>query len=397
MNKVRLLFANPGQDMAQEIRLCWHSDVEQCLLQVSGLPGVCVHGKLTYCDYLDHGPYYKFEHTLTGLKPDSEYTYTVTAEDFTTEERRFRTGKEDLSPGVIGIFSDVHMMPEEETKVDICDQLLDKLHKLVGEPDFTIFCGDVVQRGAYYQQWELFGHPQFASKYTMAPVAGNHDYYLTDKVRRENSRFVAICNTPDNGAPEVATSYYFITNRVLFAILDPIVEECVSATVTQRDLANQEKWLRGVFETNAGKYDYIVVLQHYPHFVADGGGSVGWGGYHRWRELFDEFGVDMAISGDYHCYVCSKPLYGDIPVEPGQGTVYVTVPMIAMSYYESTFRGDDKVAWLDVLDGNMATTGACYLKVNDRRLEFATFDGEGNVRHNVTVPVRNRNKSVDAT
>lgn len=397
MDKVRLLFANPGQDMAREIRLCWHSDVEQCLLQVSGMPSICVYGKLTYGDYLDYGPYYKFEHAVTGLTPDSEYTYTVTAEDFTTEERRFRTGREDLSPGVIGIFSDVHMMPEEKSKVGICDDLLDKLHKLVGEPDFTIFCGDVVQRGAYYQQWELFGHPQFVCRYTMAPVAGNHDYYLTDKVRRENSRFVAICNTPDNGAPEVATSYYFITNRVLFAILDPIVEECVSATVTQRDLANQEKWLRGVFETNAGKYDYIVVLQHYPHFVADGGGSVGWGGYHRWRELFDEFGVDMAISGDYHCYVCSKPLYGDTPVEPGRGTVYVTVPMIATSYYESAFRGDDKVEWLDVLDGNMATTGACYLKVSDRGLEFAAFDGEGKVCHNVTVPVRNRNKSVDAT
>ncbi len=397
MDKVRMLFANPGQDMTREIRLCWHSDVERCLLQVSGLPSQWVQGKLTDIDYPDHGPYYKFEHALTGLTPDSEYTYTVTAENFTTEERRFRTGRETLSPGVIGIFSDVHMMPEEESKVGICDDLLDKLHNLVGEPDFVIFCGDVVQRGAYYRQWELFAHPRIASGYTMAPVAGNHDYYLTDKVRRDNSRFLAICNTPENGAPEVRTSYYFITNRILFPVLDPVMEECTSATATQRDLANQEKWLRGVFEANEGKYDYIVVLQHYPHFVADEGGSIGWGGYHRWRELFDEFGVDLAISGDYHCYVCSKPLYGNAPVEPGQGTVYVSVPMIATSYYPSVFSGNDRVEWLDVLDENRATTGACYLKVNDRGLEFATFDGEGNVRHNVRIPARNRNKSIEAT
>lgn len=395
MDKVRLLFANPGQDMSREIRLCWHSDSRESVLRVSGQEECRLVGQLTDCGYADYGTYYKFEYSMDDLIPDTEYSFTVTSDGFTTEPHVFRTGKQELTPGVIGIFSDVHMAPDEADKVDVCDSLLERLHGLVGRPDFNIFMGDLVKRGAYYNQWELFGHPNFATGYTLALVAGNHDYYYQDKVRRENSRFLALCNTPLNGAPQVRSSYYFLTNRILFAVLDPIMEECAEANATQRDLATQESWLRGVFDSNAGKYDYIVVMQHYPHFVADGGGSVGWGGYHRWRNLFDEYGVDLAISGDYHCYVCSKPLAGDQPVEPGQGTVYVTVPMIAQTYYESDFRGDDNVPWLDVLDANMATTGAGYLKVDNTGLELATFDGEGHVRHVVTVPARNRRHSVE--
>ncbi|MBR5137592.1 MAG: metallophosphoesterase family protein [Clostridia bacterium] len=389
MDKVRLLFANPGEDMSREIRFCWHSDCQDSLLNVSGMEYPVV-GKLTDLGYADFGTYYKFEYTVDDLTPDTEYTYFVTSGEYTTDVHTFHTGRKDMRPAVIGIFSDVHMAPDEADKVDVCNELLGRMQDLVGNPDFTIFMGDLVKRGAYYYQWELFGHPDFATKYTMAPVAGNHDYYYQDKVRRENSRFLALCNTPENGAQDVRSSYYFLTNRVLFAVLDPIMEECVSATEIQRDLATQEQWLRRVLVTNEGKYDYIIVMQHYPHFVADGGGCVGWGGYDRWRNLFDEFGVDMAISGDYHCYVCSKPLYKNEPTDAGKGTVYVTVPMIAQSYYDSVFEGNDQVPWLDVLDANNATTGACYLKVDKERMEFATYDGYGNVRHVVTVPARKR-------
>lgn len=394
MDKVRLLFANPGEDMSREIRFCWHSDCNTSVLTVADMDYTVV-GKLINIDYADYGTYYKFEYTLDDLIPDTEYTYYVTSGGFTTKTYTFRTGSREMKSGVIGIFSDVHMAPDEADKVDVCNDLLKTMQGLVGNPDFTIFMGDLVKRGAYYYQWELFGHPDFVTQYTMAPVAGNHDYYYQDKVRRENSRFIALCNTPENGAQEVRSSYYFLTNRVLFAVLDPIMEECVSATEVQRDLSNQETWLRQVFVKNKGKYDYIIVMQHYPHFVADGGGSVGWGGYDRWRKLYDEFGVDMAISGDYHCYVCSKPLYDNSPVEPGKGTVYVTVPMIAQSYYDSEFKGNDQVPWLDVLDVNMATTGACYLKVDSEKLEFATFDGYGKVRHVVTIPARNSNTNID--
>lgn len=395
MDKVRLLFANPGEDMSREIRFCWHGDSPESVLRISGLEDCLVRGKMTDGGYADYGTYYKFEYVMSDLIPDTEYTFTVTSDGFTTDVHRFRTGRLDLRPTVIGIFSDVHMAPDEADKVQVCNDLLNNMVKMVGEPDFAIFMGDLVKRGAYYDQWELFGHPDFATQYTLAPVAGNHDYYMQDKVRRENTRFMALCNPPVNGAPQVSSSYYFITNRILFAVLDPIMEECAAANGVQRDLATQENWLRGVIESTKDKYDYIIVLQHYPHFVGDQGGSVGWGGYHRWREMFDRYGVDIAISGDYHSYVCSKPLCGDRPTEPGHGTVYVTVPMIAQSYYESDFQGNDALPWLDVLDVNLATTGACYIKADASKMEFATYDGYGNVRHVVTVPARKRRAFVE--
>ncbi len=388
MDKIRLLFAFPGQDPTEEIRFCWHGDADVCNLEIEGLPPVAVNGVLTDCGYDDQGTICIFRCEVKGLAPDTVYRYRVTSDDLATEWNSFRTGKAEL-PITVGIFSDVHMMPEEPEKIARCDELLEIVRQNAGEPDLNIFCGDVVKRGAFYTQWELFGHPEFVRNYTLANVAGNHDYYLTDKVRRDASRFNAICNNPDNGASEVPTSYWFIDGGVLFAVLDPIVEECASATDVQSDLDNQYKWLEGVLEANSGRADYIVVLQHYPHFVADEGGSVGWGGYDRWRGLFDRFGVDMAISGDYHCYVCSKPLFDDKPVDPGKGTVYVTIPQIATTYYESAFT-DEGPEWLDILDGNMATTGVCALRADGEKLVFTAYEGDGREFHRVEIPKRNR-------
>lgn len=86
----------------------------------------------------------------------------------------------------------------------------------------------------------------------------------------------------------------------------------------ERQLAFLENQLEAAREEGV---NWIVVVSHYPPW-SDGENH---GSYHNirdfWGPVFEEYGVDLVLSGADHFYERSKPIVGDEPVE--NGTMYV--------------------------------------------------------------------------
>ena len=185
-----------------------------------------------------------------------------------------------------------------------------------------------MEYGNSYSDWKQWKESTALKNYMLALVPGNKENYKRTSSGRvknySNQWYLDNTNNPSNGASGVKTSYWFIYNNVLFINLDTNVS--CSSTV--------RNWFKSVVSAQEGNYQYIVVQKHYPYFKTDSGDVIvcDYGDYTKWYEIFDECGVDFALSADHHVYTRSERLYNNaVSTSSKKGTVYLTYPMITAS------------------------------------------------------------------
>ena len=325
-DKTHFLTAGPGQDASKEIIISWQNPQGTCTLEYTDPSGsefthsITVEGKPTISEWTDLSSIYRYEVTLTDLEPDSEYRYRVlTPNGKASETQSFRTAGSD------GFFSfawmsDIHAsttssMQNFKTLLSMAEERADL--------SFCLFTGDMINQGKRYIYWDSWTDSGVLSAMPYAFVIGNHEYYpYNGPDNATASYYLDFAAIPDNHGSSPQSDYWFLYNNVLFICLDTMAAEFSKAEGSNPVLESQAKWLEDVINSNAGKYTYIIVVQHYAFLDGD---EPGTGYYTFWSPIFDKCNVDLALASDTHAYSRSKVLYNDEVSETG--TVYMTSPM----------------------------------------------------------------------
>ncbi len=260
--------------------------------------------------------------------------------------------------------------------------MLDTLQAVNGAPfDLMLHLGDVCAWGGSYSFWQqLYDEPAFKN-YSWAGLNGNHDNMDRTGKRNNPLFFRNVNNAPLNGYEGMeGVCYWFRYGDVLFIALNS------EAMRSDEGLAAAQAWVREVVQQHPAPY--VVVMEHYQWFFGQSGKDSQYG---RWRELFDELGVDIALGANNHRYVSTPPLRDGRVVAPGEGTVYVQTPSSDDDRGETIGELEYNA---DIIQTRWAegphTVGAMIMDVTPERITLTLHDRHGAELDRVTAKRRQR-------
>lgn len=380
---------NPGEDVSSQVNISWAVDTlhggslvvyaKACdrkwrkAVTVPAAEAFCAVFDSIYSknaageNYYEDARFLKCRAELRDLDPDTEYKYKIVSGDAASTEHRFKTaGARRWSACII---SDFHSYPPLGGRLVAGMNMVGTVCAHDPKMDWVLHLGDVCAWGGSYSFWRtLYAEPWF-ERFMWAGVNGNHDnmsrkYELTsDYFRNANSN-------PLNGYEgQEGVCYHFRYGDALFIMLNN--EEMRS----DEGLAAAREWVCKVLEENADAR-YKVVCEHYQWFFGNDGRASQ---YKRWKDVFDRYGVDLALAGNNHIYVRTGALYQDMETDGSVGTVYLQTPS---SDNERGQAADDPISenvdWIKCrwTEGGR-TVGALHLDVTPKRMVVTLLDREG--------------------
>ena len=132
-----------------------------------------------------------------------------------------------------------------------------------------------------------------------------------------------------------------------------------------------------------GLFQYIIVVQHYAFLNGDADGA---GKYSYFYQVFDNAGIDLALSSDTHAYSRSKTLFNDH--EDFFGTVYVTSPMTEGKEFSEFINNIDSLGERSAYNTVTDVSGGCYIEVTPENLTLHVLGKDGAEYDSVTIPAR---------
>ena len=320
---------------------------------------------------------------LSGLEPNTTYKYMIVsspagrvtnAGDASTGAYTFKTaGAKEWSACII---SDFHNYSPIPGRLEAADKMIGKIKEYDPSMDWVLHLGDICAWGGSYSFWKNLYGMQWFRDYMWAGVNGNHDnmsrkYELTNEYFRNSAAY------PLNGYPgEMGVCYWFKYGEALFIMLNN------ESMRTQEGLEDAQAWFKSVIKSNPSKY--IIVCEHYQWFFGTDGADSQ---IARWSQLFDEFGVDLALAGNNHIYVRTNALYNKKETDGSRGTVYIQTPSSdnergqAMKPELTHNKEIIKCRWTE----GPKTVGAMSIKVFPTHMELALLDRNGTVIDTATV------------
>ena len=417
---VNMLSCCPGEDTATEARFVWHSDSDACLLFCAKASNplneytiltrnYCMKKPATFRS--DDVTYYKYEANVSDLEPGTEYIYWVEVGDEKFPVQRFKTAGTSGSYNFLWM-SDVHAHPDNPgkmTTVELLRQDAEARTASSGGIDLVLFSGDAVKYGSRYDNWQQWNGAPTVTNYTFAMVPGNKEYYYTgSSTFYDYYWYLAVRNDPPNGpdATNQEGCYWFLRDKVLFVGIDSLIHKGSRMTMYGEKnavLTAQTNWFDRVVTSQRGKFRYLVVFQHDPWFVyaaTKDSFDKSRGNYDTWRHVFDKHKVDLALSGDEHNYIRTKPLRGD--AQDADGTIYMVAGQIEESNYSATITKDissygnaNATKYFDCMGATDASCGACWVEVRPESMKLTYYwdkwqSPDYKVYDTVTVTPKNR-------
>ena len=406
------IIANPGENASSEIRLNWHTHLgsgDSFIIYTkrsdkNWKKAITARADQELCSVFDSiyskkpngenfyedARFTRNKIALQGLKEDTEYKYTFSSEkkpfahsnsDNNSEIHYFKTAPKSENWNM-GIISDMHVYAPLPDRQKVAMQMIRQLEKQNKKPfDMMLDVGDMSAWGGSYSFWPTLYADSTFSKYVWAGVNGNHDN-MTRLNAQSNNFFRNVNNNPINGyAGQIGVSYHFTYGNALFIMLNN------EAMKSDEELANAQDWTKKVIKGNPAKY--VIVLSHYQWFMGNDGKSSQ---YSRWKELFDSYGVDLAISGNNHIYVRTNALYADQETDGSKGTVYVQTPSSdnerGRPLEEHLYNKDlIKFRWSE----GSKTVGALIMNAQKKHLTVTLYDRNGNAIDQVSVKQKQKN------
>ena len=338
---------------------------------------------------------------VTGLTPDTDYKYVILEKDGDTPvarsaEFRFRTaGAEHWSACII---SDFHSYPPIPTRLEVAMDMIDTMQAFDPSLDWILSPGDVVAWGGSYSFWRrLFEEDNF-NEFFWARVNGNHDNWTRESMNSHQFSFPSDFFTgtsyyPRNGYErEMGVCYRFRYGNTLFLMLN------TEDTTNDEEFAMAEEWVRDCVSWERGGENpptFIVVCMHYEWFAGTSGKSYQ---YARWRHVFDELGIDLAIAGNNHVYVRSNPLFDDQVTDGTTGTVYIQTSSSdndrGRGFSDEPIHNAEKIAfrWTE----GTHSVSAIHMDVSPERIALTLMDRNGNHIDSTVVPAKPRTDAQDS-
>ncbi|MFH1744098.1 MAG: metallophosphoesterase, partial [bacterium] len=235
------------------------------------------------------------EVTLTGLTPGTRYTYRCAWGSQLAPPAQFKTApSEGTRQCRIVLYGDSRSDTETHSKIAA----------LIAreEPDIVINTGDLVSDGSQYDQWkpQLF-EPilPFASSIPWFTVPGNHEH--------ESVHYYNYMSLPGNES-------WWSTDYANVHIVG--LDSCLASD----EDSEQYRWLLQDLQDN--RQEWTLACFHHPLFTAHPTRSAPpyrW----AWQSLFQEYGVDLAVSGHDHYYHRTYQI-GSVDLEPKRDVVHIT-------------------------------------------------------------------------
>ena len=391
---VDLVYTNPGEDCANSVRLSWHTTEEKSTVYYSKAEDteyrhakkIQSTGVNTPVEFHDGEQYYRHEAIIKGLKKDTSYHYKIILESgYESDEYSFATADNDGEFGFLWT-GDVHSHPDIEIRRELSEKLAEAAEKnLDNDMDLVISTGDEVCYGAYYDNWQEW-QGGYLNRKVWAGIPGNHTYYDVFPKKGQdtvdNRWWCATQNPPDNGPEVMRSNFWFKYDSILFIGID---------SIDTSYLNQQKEWFEEVLKKNEGTYQYLVVFQHYPYISGFNGGFGGPNvSYYLWMNLFDEYGVDLALSGDHHVYLQSNALKNKKTAKDGKsGTTYFVCPQIGDRAREMQGTIDPSIIKSRITSSDLAyESGLSYFKVSKEGITHTLLDGNGDIVESHFIPAK---------
>lgn len=249
---------------------------------------------------------------ITGLKPNTTYTYSVGDDNGWSQEYSFETEDFDESFSFIHI-SDVQMPKSNDTFLNWNNTLIN-ISKYFSDNSFILNTGDISDLSASQELYVLYKSPDLLRGHIMGTVPGNHD---NDPNTYYNRQFTAP-ETKEvySGFGENECDYWYAYNNVLF----------ISINTNIGNKEYHEAFVRKVVEEQGDKYDWKIVNCHHSLFSASYHSTESWpiSLRNHLAPVFSELKIDMVLSGHDHCYDRSYIMNGTTPVVSNKNYAYNT-------------------------------------------------------------------------
>ena len=250
-----------------------------------------IYSKSSHGENIHEYPHFiKCGAVIQGLKKDNEYAYFICGNQDGREVclstlHRFKTaGAREWSATIISDFHSYTPLPQ---RLKAAMSMIDRTLEFDPSTDFILQLGDVVAWGGSYSFWQRMYEEPLYARFSWAGLNGNHDN-MSRKYQLTNQYFKNATANPLNGYEgEEGVCYHFTYGNTLFVMLN---------SESMRDstgLAKAQEWARKVLKESDAKFK--VVCEHYQWFFGENGKTSQ---YRRWKDLFEECGVDLALGAN---------------------------------------------------------------------------------------------------
>lgn len=306
---------------------------------------------------------HRFTAVLRGLKPSTEYAYTVGSPDSDawSEEATFKTAPGGRAPFSFVYFGDTHRRP-------VWGRLLHAAYERHPETAFYLIGGDVVSTGLFRDDWDkLLAYS--SGVFNRKPIAfslGNHD----DQDGLGAWMPLALFALPENGPKgvEPERTYSFRYGDALFLVLDVGTPYNVQA-----------KWMADQLNKTDATWRFAVY--HFPMYCFKEDDE--YGAIRRsWEQVFAKHHLDIMLHGHVHHYLRTRPMRNGHPVaSPADGTIYLI---------GSGVPGHQRPRKLPAFAEKYLSGGPWYQRfdMNGNRLVYRAYDMDGSVCDELTIEKR---------
>ncbi len=256
---------------------------------------------------------------FTGLAPDTLHAYRVGDGVNWSEWFHFRTASREPRRFTFVYFGDA----QNDLKTH-WSRIFREAFRDAPRAAFMLHAGDLVNHGNRDAEWgEWFGAPAWVNgTIPVVPTPGNHEYRRVDESVENSPRALSRhwrpqFSLPLNGPPGLEeTCYHFDYQGVRF----------ISLNSNERQ-PEQVPWLRAVLKDNPHRW--TILTFHHPIF-SPARNRDNPKLRETWKPVFDEFKVDLVLTGHDHTYARSgavgtqnQPAGYQQVYDPAIGTVYV--------------------------------------------------------------------------
>ncbi|MBQ9713953.1 MAG: metallophosphoesterase family protein [Clostridia bacterium] len=246
--------------------------------------------------------YYYVSKAELKLEPNTTYTYRVYDKyaQIGTEAVTFQTKDTKSTSFSFAHVSDTQSVPSSGANFATV------LKRIVGENDFVLHTGDIVEYSKYESEWTDMLHTNFAylSKVPLMAVSGNHDTTYKSGYNELWKHFNN--NIPEQTSTGNGYYYSFTYGNAKFIMLN------TNNNGSSRLEEAQYKWVENELKNNT--CDWTFVAMHAPLYSIGQWGADSNKNYQslalraQLQGLFAEYGVDIVFQGHDHLLSRTKPI-----------------------------------------------------------------------------------------